>query len=420
VKSGIMFGGNSMYDDSTSVYGVLQIGGPTWANIQGLVNGHTGHSDWNMGAALPHSGIISTGKVTIAQLANPSAPTVTAYGGTGTNYTYGLVCTDEQGASTLPGTFSSAVSGPATLGAILTVAVANGGSGYTLGDKPMLVDQVSQQAGDGTAQVQVTSVGSGGVVTGLSVYVAGSKYLTIGAPGFGITNVFSTSGGTGNGLAVAATSSYMKVIYPTEDGCAWTTLKNNTSTKLNNFNSGSGSTNTSQNIIDFGSTSAYSAPTRNSTADASFGGKLITANNTLDDGLANGSISGNLSVTGTVSSSKSAALAVRSCSISLGDGMNAIPVGSYPINFQCKNDTGATITVTGISCATDNAGSTTCDVATNAPSDLLTGAITSNTGTWVAGTQSSTTTITNGQWLKATFVSDGVSTIISLDVAGTL
>jgi hypothetical protein len=118
--------------------------------------------------------------------------------------------------------------------------------------------------------------------------------------------------------------------------------------------------------------------------------------------------------------SATAASLVRSCSISLGDGVNPIPAGTYPVSFQCKNDTGATITVTGIQCATNNAGATTCDVATNAPSNLLTGPITSSTGKWVAGTQSSTTTITSGQWLTATFVADGTSTIISLDVAGTL
>jgi hypothetical protein len=115
-----------------------------------------------------------------------------------------------------------------------------------------------------------------------------------------------------------------------------------------------------------------------------------------------------------------AAARSRSCQISIGDGLNAIGAGTYPIDFQCKNDTGATITVTEIKCATDNSGASTCDVATNAPSSLLTGAITGSTGTWVSGTQSATTTVTSGQWLKATFVSDGTSKLISLDVKGNL
>jgi hypothetical protein len=41
-----------------------------------------------------------------------------------------------------------------------------------------------------------------------------------------------------------------------------------------------------------GTTSAYSAPTRNSTGDASFGGKLTTTNNTLDDGSGNATFAG--------------------------------------------------------------------------------------------------------------------------------
>ena len=113
------------------------------------------------------------------------------------------------------------------------------------------------------------------------------------------------------------------------------------------------------------------------------------------------------------------ALKVYSCQISLGDGLNAIGAGTYPVAFQCLNDTGATITVTGINCATDNAGTTTCDVATNAPNSLLNAVITGNTGTWVAGAQSGTTTITAGQWLKGTFVADGTTKIVTIDIAGT-
>jgi hypothetical protein len=41
-----------------------------------------------------------------------------------------------------------------------------------------------------------------------------------------------------------------------------------------------------------GATSAYTTPTRNSTGDASYGGKLTTTNNTLDDGLGNATFAG--------------------------------------------------------------------------------------------------------------------------------
>lgn len=111
----------------------------------------------------------------------------------------------------------------------------------------------------------------------------------------------------------------------------------------------------------------------------------------------------------------------RTCKISLGDGMNTIPAGTYPVSLQCKNDTGATITMTVISCAADNAGASTCDVANNSATDFLTGPITLSTAnTFTAGTQSATVTVAADEWVNATFVADGVSKIISLDITGTL
>jgi hypothetical protein len=97
----------------------------------------------------------------------------------------------------------------------------------------------------------------------------------------------------------------------------------------------------------------------------------------------------------------------KSCQTGLGDGLNAIASGTYLQTF-CYNDTGATWTITGIKCFTDNSGSTlnATDGSANA---LLTGAI-SCASTFAAGTQSAHVTIPAGGYVKFTFVADGTST----------
>ena len=101
----------------------------------------------------------------------------------------------------------------------------------------------------------------------------------------------------------------------------------------------------------------------------------------------------------------------RSCQPGIGDGLNAIAAGTY-LQFTCVNDSGATLTITGIHCWTDNAGSSTLTAANNAATALLTGAITCNNtkaSGGQAGTQSGTTTLANGDAISFTFVADGTS-----------
>jgi len=99
------------------------------------------------------------------------------------------------------------------------------------------------------------------------------------------------------------------------------------------------------------------------------------------------------------------------CETGLGDGLNAIASGTY-LQFMCWNDSGVTWTITGITCFTDNAGTSTLNAANNAGTALLTGAVTCNntksTGGH-AGTQSATTTLPAGDGISFTFVSDGTS-----------
>lgn len=106
-----------------------------------------------------------------------------------------------------------------------------------------------------------------------------------------------------------------------------------------------------------------------------------------------------------------------SCQPGLGDGLDVIPAGTY-LTTTCRNETGMTWTLTAIRCVAD-AGTATCAATNGAGTALLTGAIT-GTSTYANGTQSATTTIASGDFLKITYVITGTSTHqVGIDVAGT-
>lgn len=105
-----------------------------------------------------------------------------------------------------------------------------------------------------------------------------------------------------------------------------------------------------------------------------------------------------------------------SCQPGLGDGLNAITSGTY-LQTTCKNTTGSTVTITGIQCYADG-GTPTMNVTNGAGTGLLTGAITC-TSSYAAGTQSATTTLANGDYLKFTFVAGGTAKQTSWVVQGT-
>lgn len=95
------------------------------------------------------------------------------------------------------------------------------------------------------------------------------------------------------------------------------------------------------------------------------------------------------------------------CQSGLGDGLNAIPAGTYLQSF-CYNDSGVTWTITGIKCFSDNTGTSTLNAAGNVLGALLVGTITCNSA-FASGTQSANVALTNGDYIKFTFVSDGAS-----------
>jgi hypothetical protein len=106
-----------------------------------------------------------------------------------------------------------------------------------------------------------------------------------------------------------------------------------------------------------------------------------------------------------------------SCQPGYGDGLNAITAGTY-LQTACYNDTGQTVTLTGAKCFTDNSGSSTVNATNGAGTGLLTGAITCSSS-FAAGTQSGTTTIASGDYIKFTFVADGTSKQSTFVITGT-
>jgi hypothetical protein len=101
------------------------------------------------------------------------------------------------------------------------------------------------------------------------------------------------------------------------------------------------------------------------------------------------------------------------CGVGIWGGGSAIVAATYHVNARCLNVYGVTYTITGVTCQADNSGTSTANVADSGSNALLTGAITMNTAnTFVAGTQSATTTIASNVWTNWTFVADGTSTSI--------
>jgi hypothetical protein len=105
------------------------------------------------------------------------------------------------------------------------------------------------------------------------------------------------------------------------------------------------------------------------------------------------------------------------CDTGVGDGLNAITAGTY-LQTMCQNTTGVSVTLTGLSCYIDSGSSSTMNAAGNTLGALLTGAVTCSTS-FSAGTQSANVTLTNGDYIKFTFVADGTAKQTTWVVKGT-
>lgn len=105
-----------------------------------------------------------------------------------------------------------------------------------------------------------------------------------------------------------------------------------------------------------------------------------------------------------------------SCQPGYGDGTNAVAAATY-LQTNCYNDTGQTLTLTGIKCFTDNNGTSSLAITNGAGTALLTSSLTCTTA-FAAGTQSGTTTIASGDFLKITFVADGTTKQANFVITG--
>jgi hypothetical protein len=142
-------------------------------------------------------------------------------------------------------------------------------------------------------------------------------------------------------------------------------------------------------------------------------GSHITNSSIPNSGLVNTGTT----VSGATCTLGSTCIITRECSDGIGDGLNAIPAGTY-LATNCFNDFGATYTITGIRCFTDNSGSSTLNAANDGATGLLTGAVTCSSS-FAAGTQSGTTTIATSHWINFTFVADGTSKRATFEVTVT-
>ncbi len=156
--------------------------------------------------------------------------------------------------------------------------------------------------------------------------------------------------------------------------------------------------------------------------NAPAGGGTIASTTALlkGDGAGNASatdLSGDVTTSGAQAATLASKYKVWSCQPGMGDGLNAISAGTY-LQSICWNKTGATVTLSEIACYTDNSGASTMNVTNGAGTALLTGAVTCSSSL-AAGTQSGTTTIANGDFLKFTFVADGASKQSTWVITGT-
>jgi hypothetical protein len=430
----IAYGQTNMYDPAyASAYQPsfnfpqnLYGNGTAWTGGDAVTYGKWGWSDWNVGVSYPHAGTAATGKTTYSAISNPGAPTLSVNGGTGTtSAAYGLVCNDGNGGTTLPATPTTTISGPATLGAVQTVAVLQnyGGSGFVAGDVGRTFTLGSNGTGVGSGFTgQITAV-SGGKVTGVSVTTAGSGYNPLPSPGGSGALSYPLVGGSGSGAYVTITASYVEVIYPQTQGCAsWTVLKGSTSAQLNTVGSyATGSTNAAANIIDFGnSTIAYTPSSRNTTGDQIVSGYLQAAQYSVgSNAVIPSTVSGYQGSSGTkvqlgVGTTTSGDCASFAADGSIQDSGAACGGGSGSFSSLGggTNTSAAMVMGSGASLAASGTGTI---AATSMPASGLSGAaLPANvTGSSLAGVG----TLTSGTW-NATPIANAYLANPSVTVAG--
>jgi hypothetical protein len=276
-RSGLVFGSPKMYDDGYNSQFTLLTGTALnlkYSGNQITVYGRNGHAPLNVGNLEVTSGITATGRSSLAALPDPPAPTLSAAGGSGTNYTYYVIGYDRNGGMTLP-SHAASISGPAVLGTVLTAVPRKAGSGYVVDDIVTIIGNGSE----GNARAKVLSVGAVGEVKALLVTAGGMGYASVNA---GNLAMFSTTGGKGIGLTVTIGVTYIKITPAAMDGVHCVdVLKIDTGHMLPSTIGdiyGCGVHNALPSRFDFGQTTReYTAPARNNTGDLSISGQTAAA-----------------------------------------------------------------------------------------------------------------------------------------------
>jgi hypothetical protein len=127
---------------------------------------------------------------------------------------------------------------------------------------------------------------------------------------------------------------------------------------------------------------------------------------------------GRLTKTGAACASGGSQYQTWACEPGLGDGTNAITAATYH-QTTCRNQSGATWTITGIRCFVDGGTASTLDVS-DGTNDLLTSAPLTCSSSWASGTPNATHyTIANGGSIVFTFVADGTAKQTTWAITGT-
>ena len=277
VRQAILFGSNGMYDYNAATK--IQADGlgldVLYGNGAQDISGMTGYAPLNAGHIGASSGITAQGQTLFAAIQNPGPPALQATGGSGTPYTYYVIGYDSSGGSTLPSS-PAVVSGPATLGTIISASPRAAGQTYAVGDTVTVV------GGDGTGTLQINSIGEGGAVTGLAVLSGGKQYAALDDTNGWVAQVFPVTGGSGTGLNVTLTSSMVTIQVTGVNGLVCQdVLKGDTQHVLSfspTIDAACGNYSSVPTLYDFGQALISVVPgTRNTTGDVTISGVLKSA-----------------------------------------------------------------------------------------------------------------------------------------------
>jgi hypothetical protein len=100
-------------------------------------------------------------------------------------------------------------------------------------------------------------------------------------------------------------------------------------------------------------------------------------------------------------------------------GSAALATSGWPAVPTCYNTSGVSLTITAIRCVVDAGTGTTMAVTDGGGNNLINAATFTCSTSWASATQSSTTTIASGGYIKWTATPDGTAKTATIEVSGT-